>query len=258
MPDDIDHDMSLSDVLSKTGVKEIAMDARNTVTFGDVKLNTDSFKNIVVDAAAGGAVITWPKKTDGSVDLDAGKVYEEAVDAVKSETGMDNTTSEEFQHAVADKLRDPSFHEGHYAGLVDPSTNVPDLRNKFGHFLVLDGIASDKTVGYDESTQTYKPLDKIQHEFIKNYGDDSALAQRLEDVLSTKDNSYDVDTGMWPFNNDNVYKGQIFIPITTNRNSGANADNVNVKESIVKRNDWMYQTHDKKDLNDTSADALNN
>lgn len=132
----------------------------------------------------------------------------------------------------------------------------------FGKFMIIEGLASSKTMGIDpKDNKTTKSLEDIEANYIIDRGQDEQLANIIRKALSSKKTGnskkvedYDLDTGgWWPFNNDTIYEGNIYIPLTNSLIKAQWADDNDIKASTAHDLDEAKQALDKlNNLNDTS------
>ena len=89
---------------------------------------------------------------------------------------------------------------------------------------------------------------KLQEsQYIENASGDDALFDTVKRALSDKDKGeYELDNNWITFNNDKLYKGNIYIPINTNPLNAANADGNDLKESAAYRYEQRQQVWDKQ------------
>lgn len=222
---------------------------RDNITFGDNKLiNGD---DIVVDPNGGAYVVTLPINTDGQVNFSILEDYNRISDNVISQGYKVDTP--EYKAALAWEL------EANGMGyLVEGST----LNQKmFGRFLVLQGVGSTKTQVLEGRKKV--SLEDVDSQYVIDSSDDDTLYDVIQNALSTKDNKYELDNNIWNFGwtaNDKVYRGNIFIPITTNINSAMNADNNDVRRAKAYEFEGDYQQNERRSklngLNSTSSDNL--
>jgi hypothetical protein len=67
--------------------------SKETITFGDVILSEESFKNIVVNSSSGAFNAILPKNQDGTVNLHLAKLYTQIVEKLEQQ-GYKKGTSE--------------------------------------------------------------------------------------------------------------------------------------------------------------------
>lgn len=76
-----DQNCSLGDYLTKSGVGYMVKNPK-AITFGDVKISTDSFNDVMVNVNSGAYVVTLPVK-DGKVWVEAVEVFSDFNDELK-------------------------------------------------------------------------------------------------------------------------------------------------------------------------------
>lgn len=76
-----DQNCSLGDYLTKSGVGYMVKNPK-AITFGDVKISTDSFNDVMVNVNSGAYVVTLPVK-DGKVLVEAVEVFSDFNDELK-------------------------------------------------------------------------------------------------------------------------------------------------------------------------------
>lgn len=232
----LDSNKSLGDYISSSNVGHLIKNNKN-ITFGDTKIDINSFDDVMVSSYSGAAVVNLPIKVDGTVDLDVSRRYVDVLDKMKQY----NLTpgSQEY----SDKFRQ-LMNENQLGDLVmaDGSLN----KNRFCKFLILEGYTSEKA----KAIQDNKPVSfkDVQSEYIVPAGDSDELYDMIRAGLSNKDRGeYDIDSGLF---SDDLYKGNIYIPLNTNPISGYNADENDIKQSTS----YLYEK--AQQMNSTNSDEL--
>lgn len=234
-----DQNCSLGDYLTKSGVGYMVKNPKS-ITFGDVKLSTDSFNDVMVNVNSGAYVVTLPVK-DGKVWIEAVEVFSDFNDELKRSGLQPGST--EYQKKVQDLLK-----ESKYISLSSIMQSNGQLKpNNSGQFLVLEGLASSKTRGISQQTGNKESIDDFDTKFVVNAGDDEELYRTLESGLSNKDRGeYKLDNNLVWWNNDKIYKGNIYIPLTTNPINSMNADENEIKESTARKYEEAQQVWNKR------------
>lgn len=234
-----DQNCSLGDYLTKSGVGYMVKNPK-AITFGDVKISTDSFNDVMVNVNSGAYVVTLPVK-DGKVWIEAVEVFSDFNDELKR-SGL-QSGSAEYQRKAQELLKQPK-----YVPLVPIMQSNGELKpSNSGQFLVLEGLASSKTRGVSPQTGNKESIDEFDTNFILSAGDDEELYRTLETGLSTKDRGeYKLDNNLVWWNNDKIYKGNIYIPLTTNPINSMNADENEIKESTAYKYEEAQQVWNKQ------------
>ena len=224
----LEENTSLTKYIGNSKVGYLIKNPKN-ITFGDQAISTSSFDDVMVNSAGGAVITTLPITPDGKVNFNILKTYTEIETRLKSEGYKPKT--EQFEKAKAQVLNQAGL-----GYLVDAQKGVVNP-NYFGHFLILEGVASSKT--------KFENQDKEQNistsEYVVNSADD-ALFDTVKRALSDKDKgAYDLDNNWITFNNDKLYKGNIYIPINQNALNAANADDVSLKSSQTKKYEEQMQ-----------------
>lgn len=249
----LDSDKSLQEYLIDSGLGSMRT-SKETITFGDVILSEESFKNIVVNSSSGAFNVILPKNQDGTVNLHLAKLYTQIVEKLEQQ-GYKKGTSE---YNLKQKQLFEDYPE--LSLLINPDGSIN--ASKFGQFLVLEGIANSNTVGKNINNKTFTSLDEVQSDFIQNRGDDDNLKDITISALSSKEKGqYEIDEFSYfnPFDwssnwYTNFYTGMIYIPITSNRNTASLADENIQKESTVYDYEQAYQNLKKlNNLKDTNS-----
>lgn len=207
----------------------------NSVTFGDAKLSTDSWGDVMVNANGGAAVMTLPANPDGTVDLEAAPRYIEFLDEVEKLDKTSPSYKKQVKQLAEEKQVDNLFKE-------DGTIN----KNRFGQYLVLEGYTSEraKVVGKDSKQAS---IESIKSDYIIPAGEDDATYDMIEQALSTKDHPYELTNSIWR-SDDDLFKGNIYIPLNTNPLNAFNADENNVKESRALDYEKMQQQSTRSDV----------
>jgi hypothetical protein len=140
---------------------------------------------------------------------------------------------------------------------------LPDKR-RFGNFLVVSGYAVDKKHKF------YKNTDGDDNKYIEDIETDDALIDLLQTTLSTdsEKSNYKIDKGNWYETDspeswwntyDHIYKGNLYIPLSDNENSGLTAGKEELPYYIQHQNETKYQIREKRKSASTvtGADVLN-
>lgn len=221
----------------QSGLQGIVTDPL-AITFGNVPLTTDDFENIVFDGAGGGTLVPLPVKTTPNgtkvVNLEALDQWNEANRLFK-EKGIDIMSPE----SVAEHSQEVTqiLYSTQLEGLVSVSGGGIDY-SQLRQFLVVDGyaVARDGDDRFDTNFTNY--LSTV----------DKPTQSKIITALSTNDkkDNYQLDLGGLPWNNDNIYKGTIYIPITSNQLKGLTASGQHVKESPAMVKEYEHQMLQKR------------
>lgn len=219
----LEGDMSLGSYISKSKLGYLIKDTHD-ITFGDIPISTDSFRDVMINAASGVMAVTLPKKLDGTVDLSIASKYTAIVDQLKREKidpGTDHYNKRMAQLLKANEL-----------DTLLTSDGMPNP-NRFGFFLVLTGLTSKKAKGVtNTSNNETKSFEDINSDWIVNAGDENSLYETLKAGLTEGKTKYDADAaGYGTFYNDDLYKGNIYIPLNINPINAKNADNSTISDA---------------------------
>lgn len=215
----MDANKSLQKYIADSNVGYLIQNTQN-ITFGDQQISPDSFKDVMVNAGGGAMVVTLPKTQDGKVNFGVIDTYTKVVNKLKEMNIEPNT--EKYHKMEAAMLKKLGL-----GYLVNDRLGIPDTRY-FGHYLVLEGVTSDKAYG----TVGGKKQNIKEDKFLENVSSDDALFDTVRQALSSKETGeYKLDNNWISFNNDSLYKGNIYIPLNTNTLNGINADKNDVKAS---------------------------
>lgn len=241
----LDDYKSLSKYITDSGVGYMIKN-RDNITFGDNKLvNQDE---VVVDPNAGAYVVTLPIDANGRVNFSILKEFNEITDNIIAQGYQKDT--EEYNIALAQALK-----ENNMDYLVEGSTTNSHM---FARFLVLQGIGSSQTRVKSRNEQT--TLKKVDSDFIIDSSEEKELFDLLENKLSTEYKELDLDNNWVRFNNDKIYRGNIFIPLSNNPNAAANAGNNSIRRGKAYEWEDDYQKEQMRNklggLNSTSSRDL--
>lgn len=194
------------------------------ITFGDQTISPDSFGDVMVNANGGAMVATLPITQDGKVNFSILNTYTSIEQKLRAKGYKPKTKQFEKAKAMILKKVGLGYLVDAQSGMVNP--------NYFGHFLILEGAASDKAKVINQEN---KSVALGGSNFIKDASKDDSLFETVQKALSDKDKGkYELDNNWWAFNNNKLYKGNIYIPINNNSLNGANADENEVKVSQAK------------------------
>lgn len=240
----LDKDCSLSEYLAASGIRYMIKDPKS-ITFGDTKISTDSFNDVMVNSSAGAFVVTLPVK-EGKVWIEIVDTYQDFEDAL-NRTGV-KPGQPGYEGKVRELLNQPEFMA--LAPILQANGQLKP--SNAGQFLVLEGLTSSKASGISNSDRKKHSFDDINSNYILSVGDDKEMYRTLETGLSSEGRGkYSLDYNEWwdvpaYFGRyDKLYKGNIYIPLTTNPLNAANADGNEVKESTAKRMEAAQQIWEK-------------
>lgn len=229
----LDSNKSLGDYINNSKVGYLIKNNKN-ITFGDKKISVDSFNDVMVNAYSGAAVVTLPIKADGTVDLNIAERWTNVLDQLE-DSGLNPNTPEYNQK------QKQLLAQNQLDGLIDSNGNLN--RNRFGQFLVLEGYTSEKANAVQDNKKV--SFKDVQSDFILPAGDDGELYNMIKQGLSNKDRGkYEISDG-WLFN-DELFKGNVYIPLNTNPINGYNADSNQIKEStsyLYEKAQQQYSTN---------------
>lgn len=229
----LDSNKSLGDYINNSKVGYLIKNNKN-ITFGDKKISVDSFNDVMVNAYSGAAVVTLPIKADGTVDLNIAERWTNVLGQLE-DSGLNPNTPEYNQK------QKQLLAENQLDGLIDSNGNLN--RNRFGQFLVLEGYTSEKANAVQDNKKV--SFKDVQSDFILPAGDDGELYNMIKQGLSNKDRGeYEISDG-WLFN-DELFKGNVYIPLNTNPINGYNADSNQIKEStsyLYEKAQQQYSTN---------------
>ena len=203
---------------------------RQNITFGDQQISSDSFDDIMVNSGGGAMTVTLPITPDGKVNFSIMDTYSKVINKLKQLGAKVGT--QDYERKKAEILKRVGL-----GYLVDASRGTVNPKY-FGHFLVLEGAASNKAYGIVGG----KKQELKASQYIENASGDDALFDTVKRALSDKDKGeYELDNNWISFNNNKLFKGNIYIPINTNPLNAANADGNDVKESTAIDMEKGYQ-----------------
>lgn len=238
---------SLGDFLTESGLGHLRV-SNNGITFGNIELASNSLDDVMVNTREGSYAVTLPTK-NGKVWLEAIEVYNNFKKELNRSGYQEGT--EAYRSKVNELLRSPEYSA--LAPIIQSNGELTPQNS--AHFLVLRGIASSKARGTDGVNQ--KSINDFDSQYIRE-SDDNELRRILEEGLSSEARGkYKTDDNLVWWNNDDIYEGNIFIPLNTNPIAGMNADNNEIKESTARRYEDMQQDWNKENNHgSTRSDAL--
>ena len=204
----------------------------------------------MVNAGGGAMVVTLPKTQDGKVNFSLIDTFTKVTNKLK-QSGLD-PASDKYKKTEAQMLKNLG-----YGYLVDAATGFINTKY-FGHFLVLEGVTSDKAYG----TVAGKKQGIKEDQFLENISSDDSAFDAVRQALSSKETGeYKLDNNWFTFNNNDLYKGNIFIPLNTNKINGMNADKNDLKsheayEREREQQQWNDTQEKADNLQDTNANSL--
>lgn len=242
----ITQNCSLGDFISNSNVGYIITDPKK-ITFGDINLSTDSFNDVMVNTSSGAFVTKLPIDQTGKVNFEILDIYAKITDELKNR-GLTKGT-QEYLVNEAKLLKKKGLDV-----LIDSNTGLPNPKY-FRNFLVLEGITSGKAYGVEPINGKKQSINDIDSKLIINAGDDDELYDTLRKGLSNKDRGeYELDNNFWSWNNDKLYRGNIYIPLNTNPLNAVNADENDIKTSTALEYEKAQQILSKR-INQGSTES---
>lgn len=218
-----------------SGLQGVVTD-KNAITFGNVVLSSNDFENVMYDGT-GGTMAILPTKLSNTgrkvVDLEALDRWEAANKQLR-DMGIKSIYDPDHQQEIVQVL-----YQNQLEKLVNVSSGSLDY-SALGQFMIVDGYAVDHS-----SKNTFK-----DSSFVTKVDETSDEIPMIERALSTdKDQSnYKIDVDNWyDWNGHNtVYKGSIYIPITSNQLQALTASGQHVKEGLAIQKEYEHQMLQKR------------
>lgn len=218
-----------------SGLQGVVTD-KNAITFGNVVLSSNDFENVMYDGT-GGTMAILPTKLSNTgrkvVDLEALDRWEAANKQLR-DMGIKSIYDSDHQQEIVQVL-----YQNQLEKLVNVSSGSLDY-SALGQFMIVDGYAVDHS-----SKNTFK-----DSSFVTKVDETSDEIPMIERALSTdKDQSnYKIDVDNWyDWNGHNtVYKGSIYIPITSNQLQALTASGQHVKEGPAIQKEYEHQMLQKR------------
>lgn len=215
----------------------------NSITFGNQKINSGQWKDIMYDNS-GGTSAHLPKKADGSVDLEILDEYESCVKAAQRAT---KNNPDRYDQVLGKYL----MNNSKLMHLVDQRTGRENPK-MFQQYFIINAYAVDR-----DGSIIKNPNSKY---FQKIKDPDDQLVKRIQKGLTDDDkNPYTIDVDNWyDFNgHDDIYQGTVYMPITYNNLQAITASKGSTKNG--KLEDYKAQIMQKRiNANTSSASVLNN
>lgn len=218
-----------------SGLQGVVTD-KNAITFGNVVLSSNDFENVMYDGT-GGTMAILPTKLSNTgrkvVDLEALDRWEAANKQLR-DMGIKSIYDPDHQQEIVQVL-----YQNQLEKLVNVSSGSLD-HSALGQFMIVNGYAVDHS-----SKNTFK-----DSSFVTKVDETSDEIPMIERALSTdKDQSnYKIDVDNWyDWNGHNtVYKGSIYIPITSNQLQALTASGQHVKEGLAIQKEYEHQMLQKR------------
>lgn len=215
----------------------------NSITFGNQKINSGQWKDIMYDNS-GGTSAHLPKKADGSVDLEILDEYESCVKAAQRVT---KNNPDRYDQVLGKYL----MNNSKLMHLVDQRTGRENPK-MFQQYFIINAYAVDR-----DGSIIKNPNSKY---FQKIKDPDDQLVKRIQKGLTDDaKNPYTIDVDNWyDFNgHDDIYQGTVYMPITYNNLQAITASKGSTKNG--KLEDYKAQIMQKRiNANTSSASVLNN
>lgn len=228
----VTEDMSIQKMLTDSKVGQI-LDSRLGITFGDQIIAPENLGDIMYDQTGGATVVTLPcKVVNGNVVVNFAikDDYDEALKEASKKVPI-NYQDPQFMSVLAEEL-----HKKGLDSLLNGNTVDTDM---LGHFMVVSAYTTDK-VGFDKKSNY---IEKVKNP-------DKALEDRISRALSSdkdkKNYSIDVDDKwrIFEWTSDDVYRGQVFIPLNNDPLS-AHMEDTNLKLESAYDLAGQKQSYDK-------------
>lgn len=233
----MEENTSLTKYIGNSKVGYLIKNGRG-ITFGDQTLSSDSFDDVMVNASGGAMVATLPINSDGKVNFEILGTYTKIESKLKA-AGLKPGT-DKYNKAKVQVLKKLGL------GYLVDAANGRVNPKYFGHFLILEGVASSKTRTLNNNEQGNMSGD----EYVQDASGNSQLYDTVKRALSDKNKGeYELDNNWFKFNNDKLYKGNIYIPINQNALNGANADDNEVKVSQAQGYERDMQRQEERQNN---------
>lgn len=218
-----------------SGLQGVITD-KNAITFGNIILSNSDFDNIMYDGS-GGTMAILPIKisTTGRkvVDVEVLDRWENVNKDLKN-MGIDSIYDQKHQQEIIQVL-----YQNQLEKLINVYTGTINY-SALGQFMIVDGYAVDHS-----NKNIFK-----NSSFVTKIDDNSEEIPIIEKALSTNSdqNNYKIDVdNLYDWNGHNiVYKGSIYIPITSNQLQALTANGQQIKESAAIQKEYEYQMLEKR------------
>ena len=230
----LDENKSLNKYIGDSKVGYLIKNNRS-ITFGDQSLSPESFNDVMVNSGAGAQVATLPITQDGKVNFEILSTYSKVENKLR-QLGI-KPSDQDYEQKKSILLNKVGL-----GYLVDAQNGRIDPRF-FGQFLILEGVTSNKAYGINgkNEKQALKASD-----YVDDVSNNDDLYKTVEQALSDKEHGeYTLDHNWISFNNDELYKGNIYIPLNENALNAMNADDNEVKQGSAKDMEAGYQRMQK-------------
>ena len=230
----LDENKSLNKYIGDSKVGYLIKNNRS-ITFGDQSLSPESFNDVMVNSGAGAQVATLPITQDGKVNFEILSTYSKIENKLR-QLGI-KPSDQDYEQKKSILLNKVGL-----GYLVDAQNGRIDPRF-FGQFLILEGVTSNKAYGINgkNEKQALKASD-----YVDDVSNNDDLYKTVEQALSDKEHGeYTLDHNWISFNNDELYKGNIYIPLNENALNAMNADDNEVKQGSAKDMEAGYQRMQK-------------
>ena len=233
----MEENTSLTKYISNSKVGYLIKNTRG-ITFGDQTLSIDSFDDVMVNTSGGALVTTLPINPDGTVNFDILNTYTNIESKLKA-AGLKPGTNQ-YNKVKAQVLKKKGL-----GYLIDASNGQVNPKY-FGHFLILEGVASNRT-----KTIKNNEVGNVElTDFVKDSSGNDQLFDTVRRALSDKDKGgYELDNNWFKFNNNKLYKGNIYIPLNQNALNAVNADENEVKVSQAQGYEHDMQRQEERQNN---------
>lgn len=233
----MEENTSLTKYIGNSKVGYLIKDTKG-ITFGDQTISTTSFDDVMVNASGGAMVATLPITPDGKVNFDILNTYTKVENKLRAAGLTPGTT--EYNKTKTQVLKKVGL------GYLIDAANGEVNPKYFGHFLILEGVASNKTKTSNNGESKTVELD----DYVKDASGDNQLFGTVRKALSDKDKGeYKLDNNWFAFNNDKLFKGNIYIPLNSNALNGANADENDVKVTQAQDYEHAMQRQEERQNN---------
>lgn len=230
----LDENKSLNKYIGDSKVGYLIKNNRS-ITFGDQSLSPESFNDVMVNSGAGAQVATLPITQDGKVNFEILSTYSKVENKLR-QLGI-KPSDQDYEQKKSILLNKVGL-----GYLIDAQNGRIDPRF-FGQFLILEGVTSNKAYGINgkNEKQELKASD-----YVDDVSNNDDLYKTVEQALSDKEHGeYTLDHNWISFNNDELYKGNIYIPLNENALNAMNADDNEVKQGSAKDMEAGYQRMQK-------------
>lgn len=226
---EIHEEMSIDRVLA-SGIDNLDASDKRGICFGDQLLDPSDLKHIMYDNE-GAYIVTLPVIKDAfqnpRVNTALLKDYSDFENELKQYSNLSESAYKEKEKELLKKYE--------LDDIIDPATGLIDM-SKTANFLVIGAYTTDK-LEFDKKSNFIERIENPSEHLVER------IIQGLSTDKDKKNYELDAkDKWSWiEWGYDDIYRGNVYIPLRNNPTNAMNAQGNNISEAKVSENERLTQ-----------------